>query len=263
MWLSSTGRLSLPVRPPRPLPRQPRKLATDEELMEIEEILYGTSYFSPLLKSVAKRPNSDSIVILDDIEERDMFISKLESRFLYLAADARSVIRGWRPSYRDVLLGVRRKLGVQCSSKLCTADLEAEIFLHPNEYLSDHQKGDVSFPWDKQKSSKQNSSLGVNKWKAVTDAAWKIGAKGLESAFLKGGSALTAKTIYELLAKKLSGKMLIEAANYEIKKEIVKQVSISRVGDWLPLIWSQELGCLQLDRVWLVQHPDMLVFGVS
>ncbi|KAK3133467.1 hypothetical protein QOZ80_6AG0536900 [Eleusine coracana subsp. coracana] len=191
--------------------------------MEIEEILYGTSYFSPLLKSVAKRPNSDSIVILDDIEERDMFISKLESRFLYLAADARSVIRGWRPSYRDVLLGVRRKLGVQCSSKLCTADLEAEIFLHPNEYLSDHQKGDVSFPWDKQKSSKQNSSLGVNKWKAVTDAAWKIGAKGLESAFLKGGSALTAKTIYELLAKKLSGKMLIEAANYEIKKEIVKQ----------------------------------------
>ncbi|KAK3130193.1 hypothetical protein QOZ80_6BG0490230 [Eleusine coracana subsp. coracana] len=199
------------------------ELATDEELMEIEEILYGTSYFSPLLKSVAKRPNSDSIVILDDIEERDMFISKLESRFLYLAADARSVIRGWRPSYRDVLLGVRRKLEVQCSSKLCTADLEAEIFLHLNEYLSDHQKGDVSFPWDKQKSSKENSNLGVNKWKVVTDAAWKIGAKGLESAFLKGGSALTAKTIYELLAKKLSGKMLVEAANYEIKKEIVKQ----------------------------------------
>jgi len=39
--------------------------------------------------------------------------------------------RGWRrPSYRDVLLGVRKKLGVQCSSKLSTADLEAEIFLY-------------------------------------------------------------------------------------------------------------------------------------
>ncbi|GJM98655.1 hypothetical protein PR202_ga15684 [Eleusine coracana subsp. coracana] len=128
------------------------ELATDEELMEIEEILYGT-------------------------------------RFYHFAEYARSVIRGWRPSYRDVLLGVRRKLEVQCSSKLCTADLEAEIFLHLNEYLSDHQKGDVSFPWDKQKSSKENSNLGVNKWKVVTDAAWKIGAKGLESAFLKGGSA--------------------------------------------------------------------------
>jgi hypothetical protein len=67
---------------------------------------------------------------LDDIEERDIFISKLESRFLYLAADARSIIRGSRPSYRNVLLGVRRELGVRCSSKLCTADLEAEIFLH-------------------------------------------------------------------------------------------------------------------------------------
>jgi len=51
------------------------------------------SYFSPLLKSIARRPNSDSAVVLDDIEERDLFISKLESRFLYLAADACSIIR--------------------------------------------------------------------------------------------------------------------------------------------------------------------------
>lgn len=51
------------------------------------------SYFSPLLKSIAKRPNADSVVALDDMEERDIFISKLESRFFYLAADARSIIR--------------------------------------------------------------------------------------------------------------------------------------------------------------------------
>ena len=51
------------------------------------------SYFSPVIKSIAKRPNSVSVVSLDDIEERDVFISKLESRFLYLAADARSIIR--------------------------------------------------------------------------------------------------------------------------------------------------------------------------
>ncbi|CAL5074028.1 unnamed protein product [Urochloa decumbens] len=203
--------------------RQVLELATDEELMEFEEILYGTSYFSPLLKSIARRPNSDSVVILDDIEERDIFISKLESRFLYLAADARSVIRGWRPSYRDVLLGVRKKLGVQCSRKLSTADLEAEIFLHlVNEYSS-HQKDPVSFPWGKQKSPDEISSLGVNRWKVLTDTAWRIGAKRLESTFLKGGSALTVKTIYESLASRLSGKLLMEAANYEIKKELVKQ----------------------------------------
>lgn len=199
------------------------ELATDEELLELEEILYGTSYFSPVLKSIAKRPNTVSVVALDDIEERDLFISKLESRFLYLAADARSVIRGWRPSYRNVLLQVRRELGVQCSSKLCSADLEAEIFLHLLDEYSSRQKGSFSFPWDKQKSPKENPSLEVNNWKVLTDAAWRIGAKGLESTFLKGGSALTVKTIYESLAKRLSGKLLMETANYEIKKELVKQ----------------------------------------
>ncbi|CAD6219017.1 unnamed protein product [Miscanthus lutarioriparius] len=199
------------------------ELATDEELMEVEEILYGTSYFSPLLKSIARRPNSDGVVVLDDIEERDHFISKLESRFLYLAADARSIIRRWRPSYRDVLLRVRKKIGVRCSSKLCTADLEAEIFLHLVDEYSSHKKDRLSFPWDKQKSPKETSSLGANNWKVLTDVAWRIGTKGMESTFLKGGSALTLKTIYESLASRLSGKLLKEAANYEIKKELVKQ----------------------------------------
>lgn len=38
--------------------------------------------------------------------------------------------RGWRPSYRNVLLSVRKKLNIRCSSKLSTEDLEVEIFLH-------------------------------------------------------------------------------------------------------------------------------------
>ncbi|XP_062199543.1 uncharacterized protein LOC133901995 isoform X2 [Phragmites australis] len=218
------------------------ELATDEELMEFEEILYGTSYFSPLLKSIAKRPISDSVV-LDDIEERDIFISKLESRFLYLAADARSIIRGWRPSYRNVLLGVRRKLGVQCSSKLCTADLEAEIFLHlVNEYSS-HQKVPVSFPRDKQKSSKEMSSLGVNKWKVLTDAAWRIGAKGLKSTFLKGGSALTVKTIYEsggrLAAVNLESRASLLAARQGLARAASRYVGLRSVMTFLgPIMWG-------------------------
>lgn len=47
------------------------------------------------------------------------------SEFLFLGFE-----RGWRPSYRNVLLDVRKKLGIPCSSKLPTGDLEAEIFLH-------------------------------------------------------------------------------------------------------------------------------------
>ena len=37
----------------------------------------------------------------------------------------------------------------------------------------------------KQKSPNEISDLGVNKWKVLTDTAWRIGAKGLESTFLK------------------------------------------------------------------------------
>jgi hypothetical protein len=69
----------------------------------IHHISFLCSYFSPLIKSIAKRPNSDYVAILDDIEERDMFIAKLESRFLYLAADARSVIRSVRVFVSSVI----------------------------------------------------------------------------------------------------------------------------------------------------------------
>lgn len=106
------------------------ELATDEELFELESILFGPSYFSPLLKSITNTPDIDYIQGGEDIDGREDFIAHLESRFLFLAADARCTLRGWRPSYRNVLLSVRRRLGVQCSNKLSTEDLEVEIFLH-------------------------------------------------------------------------------------------------------------------------------------
>lgn len=131
------------------------------------------SYFSPLLKSITKRDEVDYVMIGEDPDKRENFISMLESRFLYLAADARSTLRlfyalekiiirehlvrklivtagkhhlfitleinlsfclidarGWRPSYRNVLLEVRKRLKIPCSAKLSTEDLEVEIFLH-------------------------------------------------------------------------------------------------------------------------------------
>ena len=51
------------------------------------------SYFSPLLKSIARRGDIDYAMIEEDLEEREDFISSLESRFLFLAADARSTLR--------------------------------------------------------------------------------------------------------------------------------------------------------------------------
>ncbi|KAJ6687684.1 hypothetical protein OIU74_016385 [Salix koriyanagi] len=97
------------------------ELATDSELYELEYILFGPSHFSPLLKSIAsKRAEIDYAMMDQDLEEREDMISCLESRFLFLAADARSTLRGWRPTYRNVLLTVRKKLSIGCSSKLST-----------------------------------------------------------------------------------------------------------------------------------------------
>uniref|UniRef100_A0A803N761 Uncharacterized protein n=1 Tax=Chenopodium quinoa TaxID=63459 RepID=A0A803N761_CHEQI len=69
------------------------ELATNSELLEIEKILFGPSYLSPLLKSLSNGIELDRFMIEEDFEQREHFIEVLESRFLYLAADARSTLR--------------------------------------------------------------------------------------------------------------------------------------------------------------------------
>ncbi|KAI5674001.1 hypothetical protein M9H77_14365 [Catharanthus roseus] len=190
------------------------ELATDSELYELERILFGPSYFSPLLKSVAKRADIDYVMIEEDPEEREEYIGMLESRFLYLAADARSTLRGWRPSYRNVLLDVRKLLNIRCSAKLSTEDLEAEIFLHLLQEYSREESGIFSHANENLRTSDGDSTLerGLNQWKVQVAAALKGGAGEIQSMILKGSGMLTLQTVYEL-----------EAAKYQIKKELIKK----------------------------------------
>ncbi|URE23083.1 PHD-finger [Musa troglodytarum] len=144
------------------------ELATDAELIELEHILFGPSFFSPLLKSITSKRDADFTVNGEFIEEREDFIEHLESQFLYLAADAR-------------------------------ATLSEEI--HP-----------VSLPSVGKKLSNSHGSLevGLSQWKVLALGALRGGAKELQHTVMK-------------LARKFSGKMLLEAANYEIKHEIIKR----------------------------------------
>ncbi|GAB4850613.1 hypothetical protein Ancab_029922 [Ancistrocladus abbreviatus] len=174
------------------------ELATNSELHELERILFGPSYFSPLLKSVTGRAQFDHVMIEEDLQERENYIEALESRFLYLAADARSTLRGWRPSYRDVLLSVRKELNIHCSSKLCTEDLEAEIFMHLLQDYSSQLKG-------------QNA------------AALKVGVTELQSVLFKGGQVLTLLKFSQSLLRRLSGKVLLETANCQIENEAIRK----------------------------------------
>ncbi|KAJ9678073.1 hypothetical protein PVL29_022836 [Vitis rotundifolia] len=157
------------------------ELATDSELFELERILFGPSYFSPLLKSITRRADVDYAMIEEDLEEREDFISSLESRFLFLAADARS-----------------------------TLSEESEA---------------LPKSWENSKASTShgNLELGLSQWKVQAVAALGAGARELRSIILKGGSMLTLGKIYQLLARRLSGKLFLEAANYQIKNEVIKK----------------------------------------
>ncbi|KAK6921369.1 hypothetical protein RJ641_015047 [Dillenia turbinata] len=199
------------------------ELASDSELYELENILYGRSLFSPLLKSMMHGADRDHLVLEDDLEERDNFIAELESRFLFLAADARSTLRGWRPSYRNVLLGVRKKLKVPCSCKLSTENLEAEIFLHLLQDSFSQEPGFLSRENSMTSRSDGCLELGISKWQGQPVHSLRIGAAELWSMVLKGGSLFTLGKLYDLVARSLTGKIFVEAANYQIRKEIIKK----------------------------------------
>ncbi|XVF09372.1 hypothetical protein REPUB_Repub07fG0087200 [Reevesia pubescens] len=201
------------------------ELATDAELYELQRILFGPSYFSPLLKSVINRDGFENVMIEENVEEREAFIAALESRFFFLAADARSTLRGWRPSYRNVLLSVKKKLNIDCSSKLSGEDLEAEIFLYLLRDYASEESGTFPGLWENNNISNIRNSLelGLSQWKVQVLAAGKVGAAEFQSMILKGGGMITLAKIYQLLTKKLSGKVFLEAANYLMKKEALKK----------------------------------------
>ncbi|XP_058228615.1 uncharacterized protein LOC131336700 isoform X2 [Rhododendron vialii] len=201
------------------------ELATDSELYELEQILFGPSYFSPLLKSIKTQADVDYFMIEEDLDERDAFIATLESRFFFLAADARSTIRGWRPSYRNVLLGVRAKLNILCSRKLSTEDLEAEIFLHLLQEYSSDESGTLPSSWESSKLANSHGSLevGLSHWKVQAASALRVGAAELRAVILKGGGILTLGKLYNLLVRKLMGRVFVEAANYQIRNDVIRK----------------------------------------
>ncbi|XP_057545367.1 uncharacterized protein LOC130824393 isoform X2 [Amaranthus tricolor] len=205
------------------------ELATNSELFEIEEILFGPSYLSPLLKSMTSVVEFDHFMIEEDTKERDHFIQILESRFLYLAADARSTLRGWRPSYRNVLLDVRKELKISCSTKLSTEDLEVEIFIHLLKECS------------------RDSD---------TAAAIRTGTAELCSMLLKGGQLISLLKISELVSTRLSGKILTEAAVHKLNKEVVKK-GVTRAAS--NLFGFQSLSAFIGPVVWGTFLADIVI----
>ncbi|XP_042474168.1 uncharacterized protein LOC122056325 isoform X2 [Zingiber officinale] len=223
------------------------ELATDAELVELEHILFGPSFFSPLLKSITRKQEFSFTMDDEYIEEREDFIEHLESRFLYLAADARSTLRGWRPSYKNILLNVKRKLGVRCSSKLSTEDLEVEIFLHLLSEYSSEEIDPVSFPSLDRKLPSNHGSLevGISKWKVLALGALKGGAKELQNVFVKGCGMLTMARIFQLGGQLAAIKLEAKTA------ELIARQGLARAATRYAGIRS---AMMLLGPIFLLQH---------
>lgn len=100
------------------------ELATDEELHDLTELLFRPK-FNPL----------DYLRLPDPIDiqshDRQQWITELEERFCYLAADGLTVLsrKTRHLTYRQVLIQVCRYLRLPYKASMSTTALEEEIFL--------------------------------------------------------------------------------------------------------------------------------------
>ncbi len=101
------------------------ELATEEELTQITQILFQPR-FNPL--DYWKTPEPLEI----QSQDWQTWITSVDNRFRYLAADGLSVLRGTTKelSYRQILIQVCLFLKIPYSQQMATTDIEAEIFLY-------------------------------------------------------------------------------------------------------------------------------------
>jgi uncharacterized protein YaaW (UPF0174 family) len=101
------------------------ELATEDELKDVTAILFSRK-FNPL--DYVQTPEPIEV----QSQSREIWLSALEERFRYLAADGITVLRGRtnQVTYRQALIQVCKYLKINYSEDLPTVDLEAEVFLH-------------------------------------------------------------------------------------------------------------------------------------
>ncbi|KAL3691716.1 hypothetical protein R1sor_005367 [Riccia sorocarpa] len=243
------------------------QLASDAELQELSKILYGRSLLSPLVKSLATAYGSggqDEEEFLSEEDERNAFMRQLESRFLFLAADAKSTLSGRRPTYRNVLLQVRRKLNVPCSAELSTEDLELEIFLCLLQQSS--RKSSVSASASQEALSPLSTGgergSKEKKWRSLLPTVMKLRGRDMLSAILKGGGAVTVSTVQRIVFKRLSKKLLVETAKYQLAKEaVVKTGQAAAVLEAQVAVLAARQGLMGAAKRYLTVRGALSVLG--
>lgn len=186
------------------------ELATDEELQLVTDILFRRK-FNPL----------DYVYTPDPLEvqshDRQTWLSLLEGRFRFLAADGITVLRQQthQVSYRQVLIQVCRYLKIRYLQAYSTEELESEIFLHL-----------LHRAWKQLPAAKQQTLNGQLQ-QALSEANL---AKQLPPALhqdpmgllLKGSSAIAVSSVLRpLLLQQIARQFALHAATYQAAKQAV------------------------------------------
>jgi uncharacterized protein YaaW (UPF0174 family) len=169
--------------------RSALELATEAELRELTEILFRPKY-NPIDYLMPQVPV--------EFTDRSEWITELENRFRFLAADGLTVLqrKTHRISYRQTLLQVCRHLKLPYQGRLRTADLEAEIFLH---LLSRAWK---SLPTDQKTTLTKRVEQSLTHTKLWRDLPNTLQRDPM-SLMLKGGSAIAVSSVIKPLLLQL------------------------------------------------------------
>jgi uncharacterized protein YaaW (UPF0174 family) len=183
--------------------RSALELATDEELRELTDILFKPK-FNPLDYLTPKAE-------LDQLD-RAAWITELETRFRFLAADGLTVLqcKTDRISYRQTLIQVCRHLHLPHQGKLSTPELEAEIFLHL-----------LSRVWKKLPAEqKQTLTKRVERSLSHTQLWHQLPTKLQQdpmSLLIKGGSAIALSSVIKpILLQLIARQFALHYARYQV-----------------------------------------------
>jgi len=190
--------------------RSALELATEEELMQVTDILFRRR-FNPL----------DYVQTPDPIEvqsqDREAWLDAIEERFRFLAADGITVLKGrsHEVTYRQALIQVCHYLKIPYSKKLATTDLEAEIFLNLMG------KAWKRLPASEKKSLKSRVVRSLQQSNLSEPLPVQLQHDPM-NLLLKGGSALAVSSVLKpILLQQIARQFAIHFATYQVAKETI------------------------------------------
>ncbi len=193
--------------------RSALELASDEELRELTDILFRPK-FNPLDYLAPK-------TVLDDLDRHE-WITELETRFRFLAADGLTVLqcKTHRISYRQTLIQVCRHLHLPYQGNLSTPELEAEIFLH---LLGRAWK---KLPADQKQTLTKRVERSLSHTKLWSQLPQTLQQDPM-SLLLKGGSAIALSALLKpMLLQLIARQFALHYARYQVAQSALSAGTI-------------------------------------